>query len=294
MAVRRLPHPALRPFVRELWASGSQTPLRYAQTQCEYALPTGCVHLVFRLSDVPLHIVDSSGLQALGPAMVGGVRSRFYLRQMAAPSCSVGAVLLPGATLALFGVPADVFAERHAPLAAVWGNGADALHARLVEALDAEARLDCFESALLVHLAQSRSPHPGIARALASQAAFATVADAVAHSGLSHRHFIARFREAAGVAPKTWLRLRRFRHAVAALHGGRIPLAALAQASGYSDQAHFCREFVEFAGVSPSVYRRIMPASTHHLPVASEVKFLQYTRRPRTDNTAPLNLGDLQ
>lgn len=280
MAVRRLPHSALRPFVRELWTSETTLPRLYASPRCEYVLPTGCAHLVIRLNDAPLHIVDSDDMQALGPSMVGGVRSRFYLRQMAAPSCSVGALLHPGATLALFGVPADAFAERHAPLAAVWGNEADALH----------ARLDCFEAALLMRLKQIRSPHPGIARVLASQAAF----DAVAHSGLSHRHFIARFREAAGVAPITWLRLRRFRRAAAALHGGHIPFAALAQASGYSDQAHFCREFVEFAGVSPSAYRRIMPASTHHLPVASEVKFLQDVRRPRTDNTASLIPGDLR
>jgi AraC-like DNA-binding protein len=41
----------------------------------------------------------------------------------------------------------------------------------------------------------------------------------------------------------------------------------VALAAGYSDQPHFNREFREFAGVSPSAYRRVSPAGSHHVPI---------------------------
>lgn len=274
MTRTRQPHPALRPFVAQLWASDAAAPAAFAAPRLEHALPTGCAHLVFRLGEAPLRIAGAGDAhwQTLEGAMLGGPRSRYYRRELWAPSASVGALLRPGATLALFGVPASEFAECHVPLEALWGADAARLCTRIAEAGLGEwggtdARLALLESALLARLPRVRCVHPGIAALLDSTRSDDPVAEAVQASGLSHRHFILKFREAAGLAPKTWLRLRRFRRALDALHACDMPLAALAQRCGYSDQAHFCREFAEFAGLAPAAYRACAPRDAGHVPL---------------------------
>ena len=59
----RQPRPALRPFIKTIWAVTPQIlPPNLLQSDFaarERVLPTGNMHLVFRLSAHPLHLFDS-------------------------------------------------------------------------------------------------------------------------------------------------------------------------------------------------------------------------------------------
>jgi methylphosphotriester-DNA--protein-cysteine methyltransferase len=82
--------------------------------------------------------------------------------------------------------------------------------------------------------------------------AAAAIREVVSESGYSHRRFIELFYESVGLTPKLYCRVRRFVKVLSRL--GREPQASLAGpaiAAGYSGQAHFNREFLEFAGVTP-------------------------------------------
>ncbi len=263
------PSPLLRPFVTQLWATDDLPAGTRPQPQAEHALPTGAMHLVFRMSDLPLQIREAphdTGMWLRG-ALIGGARSRYFIRELFAPACSVAAVLRPGAAGLLFGGGAGELAGRHTALTDVWGGAAEALREQLWEVRGARQRIALLEAALAERLPRVRALHPGIAAVLARLDRVDTVADAVAVSGLSHRHFIARFRDVVGLAPKSYLRVQRFQRALQSLHRGET-FAAVAVDAGYSDQAHFSRDFVEFSGVTPATYRSRRPAQANHLPVA--------------------------
>jgi AraC-like DNA-binding protein len=272
MLLQRPPSPPLRPFIATLWAGCTDS----AQNDSvrEHALPTGQAHLVFRLSDTPLRLfrngADPLG-HTIGSTLVGGPRAAHYIRT-AGRSYSVGAQLRPGAVPLLLGVPAHELAGRHCELSDLWGAAATLLREQLIDAAWPERQLALLESALLARLPRVRGLHPPIAQALALLNADANIDAAVRASGYSHRTFIAQFRRAVGLTPKLYCRVLRFGRAVRRLAAASDPasdetLADLALAFGYSDQAHFSREFIEFAGVTPRQYRLIAPAHAHHLPL---------------------------
>jgi transcriptional regulator GlxA family with amidase domain len=111
-----------------------------------------------------------------------------------------------------------------------------------------------------------RGLHPAIAQALERFESYDSVDTEVKRSGYSHRHFIALFRTSVGLAPKAYCRVLRFQRA---LHRGGSQSTdswvTVAQDSGYSDQAHFNRDFLEFAGLTPSTYRKIAPPFPNHV-----------------------------
>ncbi|MDM0073870.1 AraC family transcriptional regulator [Variovorax sp. J2P1-59] len=268
----RAPGPSLRPFVRTMWAAdpGAVGQDAGRVSVREHVLPTGDMHLVFRLSGPPLRLfadgADSVGY-TVGFAIVGGARSAFYARDVSVAARSVGVQLRPGAARALFGVPADELAERHTPLDALWGAQASEALERLHAASSPGARLTLLEVLLNERLRPlPRAMHPAVAQALLGLGRGAAVSDLVDASGYSHRRFIALFRDAAGLPPKRLERVLRFQRVMAEEPGsGALPWAELALQAGYSDQPHFNRDFLQITGMTPQAYRRASPSSPNHV-----------------------------
>lgn len=274
------PHVSLRPFIGQLWVSSSAPQPAGAR---EHVLPTGQMHLVFRLSGPPLRIfrdaADQTGSTITGP-VVGGARSGFYVKEVGAPVLSVGVQLLPGAAQALFGVSAAELAGRHTPASELWGAHADSILQQLSEEPDPVRQLARLESMLAARLPRVHGLHPGVAEILGNFPQASRVEDMVRESRYSHRGFIALFRQATGLSPKRYARLMRFQQLMAALRGAPAEsLSALAFDAGYSDQAHMNREFREFAGITPLQYKLLAPEAAHHVPVQGQISSIPGTRR---------------
>ena len=234
-------------------------------------LPTGAMHVVLRLGSEPLRLFEGDRLEdeaTFGNAVVGGIRVRAYAKDIAQPTPCVGAMLEPGAALALFGVTADELAGSHTPLDALWGNDTERLCDQLASLPCLEQRLERFEDYLAKRLPRVRGVHPGVARVLAEPTYAIDRVHALAeHAGLGPRRFARVFRSSVGVSPKRWLRLRRFQRVIARAGDPIVDWADLAFALGYSDQPHLVREFREFSGITPSEYQRLAPEAPNHVPI---------------------------
>ncbi|SMF23584.1 AraC-type DNA-binding protein [Tistlia consotensis] len=271
MSLRRPPLPALRPFVELVWASELPPPVRPVPRR-ERVLPTGALHPVFRLGETPLRLfrdLDDAVGEAVGCALVGGARASPYLKDLSRPEPSVGALLRPGAAAALLGVPAAPLSHTHTPLGLLWGEAAvEDLRGRLAEAPTAAARLALFERLLLARLAPRRGLDPLVAEALTGLHRLRPVARVAREAGVSQRHLARVFGEAVGLTPRTWGRMLRFGRTLERLSADpALPLADLAAAEGFADQAHLTREFRDLAGLTPGAYRRAAPRESRHVPI---------------------------
>lgn len=274
--MERPAHPLLRPFVRSVWQGGSTA---RTGAQAENMAPSAEMHIAFRLHGPSVRLIETGGVAAYGHAVACGMRASYYVKETVPGTTTVGAQLRPGAARALLGVTADELAGRHVRLGDLWGDAiVESVLGEMQQARRPEEQLRVLEAFLVARIRPVRGMHPAIANALVGFDPGLRVADQVRESGYSHRTFISLFRREVGLPPKLYARVLRFHAMLKRLEANpAIDWSELALEAGYSDQAHFSREFRQFAGVTPEQYRRIAPAARNHIPV----NFVQDPPAPR-------------
>ncbi|MBA0053931.1 AraC family transcriptional regulator [Streptomyces sp. AJS327] len=174
---------------------------------------------------------------------------------------------LPGAR-SLFGMPVSVLTSRIVSLDEVLGPMAGQLAERLPTLPDWSARFALLDEVFLARLDAARSPDPALLRAwrrIHDSGGNVDILGLSTELSYSRQYLSTHFRHTFGVPPKTLARLRRFERAAMLVEHGELTLADVAFRTGYSDQAHFNREFRRLAGCSPREHlrlRRAEPAET--------------------------------
>ena len=160
-----------------------------------------------------------------------------------------------GARLFL-GRPLHELTNRVVDLETLFGAAGPRLMSELYDAPSWDARFAIVEREIASRIGAARQPSREVTWAWRrlkntyGQVNIGTVLDEI---GCSQRHLIARFRNELGLTPKVFARVLRFGRALEAIRRNpSIRLADLAIDCGYFDQAHFSRDFREFAGVSPT------------------------------------------
>jgi AraC-like DNA-binding protein len=81
------------------------------------------------------------------------------------------------------------------------------------------------------------------------------VADLARASGYSRFHFVRRFRDSEGVAPSEFIRLERMSMAARMLVETELPIAAIAERSGFVNSNYFTKVFRRVYGMPPTAFR---------------------------------------
>ncbi|MER6948107.1 AraC family transcriptional regulator [Nonomuraea sp. NPDC000554] len=181
-----------------------------------------------------------------------GPSHRAHHQPIPAESAVVGARLRPGALSILTGMTADDLCGRVVRIGTLEPAG--------------PATGDVM-AALVAFLGQLTVPHtPSQVRALRACELVSTavrapsirsVADAL---GISERSVRSVFAEHVGLPPSTFHQIRRLQRALVLGGARRLSLAEIAHRSGYSDQAHLCRQMRTLTGLTPgSVLSNVAP-----------------------------------
>lgn len=228
MDYAELPLPsALHAQVAALWTASE--PRDGPEWIEQEAVPDGCIELIAR------HVGRSVWRREQPALFATGLATTTAKLRLGAGSSFTGLKLWPWTWHALGGVPCRGFTDDWiaidpaSPLAALMEGSPEAIIARLAGLLGG-------------------SPPPTLGTALLEET---TVAEVARRAGLSHRQLQRLFERDFGMPPRSYLRLLRFRGALAGMQD-HASLADAAAAKGYADQAHMAREFRALAGLPPS------------------------------------------
>jgi AraC-like DNA-binding protein len=205
------------------------------------------------LAEASSYILFELAGERAGSASVVGTLLRPVLVPLRGDVDRIGIKLRPGAANLIFGIPASDVRDRVVGLCDVSSRFRPALFDELLAAMDFRARVRVVETWLRGELARLEPAQ--LAVHTETNRLFHAVARGAGPRELTEltswnerkiqRHFLTRF----GASAATIRRLSRFRRSLTALETKSHPSRASASIDlGYSDQAHMCREFREFAG----------------------------------------------
>lgn len=195
----------------------------------------------------------SRGLTPFG-SFLAGAHDSYALTRQQVNACLQFNLSFLGA-FRLLRLPMDALANRVVTLDDVLGASVRALLEELGNTPEWAARFRRLDRWLLTRLAEGPQPAPAVQASMAAIEACGgaqSIGALATAEGISRKRLIRLFRENVGLAPKRVARLVRFERAFAMLL--RRPdegLAAIALDSGYSDQAHFNRDFRAMTGTTP-------------------------------------------
>jgi AraC-like DNA-binding protein len=225
------PHPRLAAHVKCFWTLRGRTD----GAPPERILPDGSFELVFHLADS--FVRDAAPQPA---AMWMGELRRPVL---VAPSCNVdvlGVRFRIGGAAAFLRMPMRELADSILPLGELFPELASRVH----DARSTRERIAAVEAALLRRMQGDGALVQAAVRAIEHRDGDLRIRNLASALGKSERSLERAFLAQVGIGPKSLARLIRFH---AALRG---------RDGGYFDDAHRIREFHDFAGLTPTEFRR--------------------------------------
>jgi AraC-like DNA-binding protein len=216
----------------------------------------GRTHRAETLPHPSVHMIFEKG----GRSRIRGPATAKFSRLLGGRGGVFAVKFTPGGFYPFARAAVSTFTDRVVRLRNVFGLEADTLDAAVLDEATDLSRIASVEEFL-----RARKPEPDenvrvvttIVAAAAKDRDIMKVDDLVDRFGLNKRTLQRLFAKYAGVSPKWVIQRYRLHEAATALAADEtIGHAALALQLGYSDQAHFVRDFKAIVGVSPGAYAR--------------------------------------
>src|SRR5258708_1715976 len=240
------PSPHLERYVEHYWVV--EWDLRGELPERAETLPHPSVHMIFERD---------------GRSRIRGAARQKFSTLLEDKGGVFAVKFTPGGFYPLVGVPVSAFSDKIVTLRDIFGRRGDELD-RAVLAEDTDlSRINLVESFLLAHLRDVDEADEHVLKVteivyeVAKDRGLLKVQDLVDRYSLNKRMLQRLFARYVGVSPKWVIQRYRLNEAAAELATGEsISQSELALSLGYSDQAHFIRDFKSIVGTSPAAYAK--------------------------------------
>lgn len=242
---RRDPPPDLSPYVYEFCQYDVDPAEDYVPVQ---VYPNGCLSLRFN--------VRPDGVESVlyGPCLSNRMTGLFFHEWVI-----FSAALYPQRAYNLLGIAVQELRDLRIHMDLLWPNQMRTVEERIQAAATFNERVSVFSAFLRRMIRRDVAPHAdflNVFNEIASAAPTASDLGLIARQyGTNGRSLRRQFAKYLGLGPKQMgrvVRVQRCMRAIAQAPGRS--LADLAYSAGFSDQAHFSREFKSLVGCSPQTY----------------------------------------
>jgi len=202
---------------------------------------------------------------AMPAALVHGLVTRRFYIDLIETGRVLGVRFRPGGFTALTGRDASELRDQVRPLSQVFGSAAGALAADVLDEEDDERRVKLTEEFLAERAPAVSQGYELVLTVVAdmlTDPSMVRVEQVTRAHGVSARTLQRLFRHYVGASPKWVLSRYRLHDAAERLErDSGVPVATVAAAAGYFDQAHFNHEFKALLGITPAQYAAQCAAS---------------------------------
>jgi AraC-like DNA-binding protein len=256
----RLPHPAVRPLVDSYHGYDFEL----LQPGVHRGLPSSVVTVVLAFGQrLDVGWFDDAGSRDRYWSVASGLHTIPAEIHHDGLQCGIQLSLTAVGARVIFGMPMSALAAEIVPLDAVLPAPLRPLHERLADSSSWAERYDRLDAALCALVSAPDDPPAHTPRTELSWAwdrivrsgGRAQVAPLAHELGWSRRHLSGQFRAEFGLSPKQLARVTRFERS-RELVARRAPLAEVAFACGFADQAHLTREWRAMSGYTPLQWLR--------------------------------------
>lgn len=252
----------LAPYVKCFWTLQIES-VQAAQER-ERIMPDGTIELIFHYGDKYQQFDKSGGVLVQPRSFLYGQLTSYIEIAPTGNTGIMGIRFYPHGLAAFINMPVSECTAQVVTVYDVFGASAAELEDKIMTATSDEARVVIMNEYLINRL----QPAMGYAMAYAVQSiqsskGSCSITKLAADVCMSERQLERKFMATVGMSPKAFSRVIRFSHSLKMLQSGLEvgTLSDIAHAMGYYDQAHFIRDFKEYAGMTPMQYC----ADNHHM-----------------------------
>jgi AraC-like DNA-binding protein len=250
------PSSELSPYVELFWTGSFN--INSAGLLQQRVVPYGYVELIIHLSDDHCELLQGAGHSPSPDYTLIGLFTKHYDVHFRRLVKVFGIRFKPEGIYHTFGTPASEVHQSFVDMENIAGRKFSEVCSKLRETSSATQMISLAEEYLLKNISSSRINLYYLNRAaeiIRQRKGNISITELSGKVYISTRQLEREFRQKLGISPKSYMRIARLNEVNRKIQNGeRVDLTSISYAAGYSDQAHFIRDFRQFTGESPKVF----------------------------------------